>query len=106
MSGNGQDWLVACPLLALFVVGLAAQARSGPDVLTVAAFVGGLAALGIIQPPPSGPTGQGIFLAPHCPGGQNKGRSRGPGEFRSSALANIQRERRRARPTQSPTVQV
>jgi hypothetical protein len=47
VSGRAKGWaVVMAPLMALFVLGVAAQSRSWADVLTVAAFVGGLALLG------------------------------------------------------------
>jgi hypothetical protein len=49
MTGNAKDRaVVAVPLAVLLVVGTAARARSWADVLTVAAFVGGLGVLGAL----------------------------------------------------------
>jgi hypothetical protein len=58
MTGNAKDRaVVAVPLAVLLVVGTAARAPSWADVLTVAAFAGGLALLGALawwtgRPPP------------------------------------------------------
>jgi hypothetical protein len=57
-SGSAKDWLVITgPLLALFVLGVAAQSRSGAEALTVLAFAGALAGFGALacwtaRPPP------------------------------------------------------
>jgi hypothetical protein len=49
VSGSAKDWaVVAVPLAVLLVVVTAARARSWADVLTVAAFIGGLALLGAL----------------------------------------------------------